>query len=155
MADEAQPGNDAETKPAEFAPGLTAKQQEVLRLHAIKPGEKRNKTGMNGWKRAQARITKFMRALDAERGDGKTTRFEHLLQAAYEAALVSDRDGAADRKLLIEQCAGRAKQQVDVTSLGERLTSGVFALPAGPQTAEEWERQHGAGSEVDGDDSDE
>jgi hypothetical protein len=28
------------------------------------------------------------------------------------------------------------------------VTSGVFVLPQGPQTAEEWERQHGAAAET-------
>ena len=31
------------------------------------------------------------------------------------------------------------------------VTSGVFVLPQGPQTAEEWEKQHGAGATPPGD----
>ena len=103
MSDDAATGTPA-------APGSV----EALRKYGIKPGEVRNPKGINGPKKYQAKVAAFYAEV-AEAG-GDKTRFERILLATYTSALVPGPKGAMDRKLIWEQCAGKAKQQVDITS---------------------------------------
>jgi hypothetical protein len=124
-----------------------------------KPGEVLNPEGKNGRTRAEF-VAAFLEEIDATEvgqslqakiGCPGATRIKALLHRDWLAGM--DKSDVA-RKSLIEQYAGRPKQQVDLTSNGETM-SGVFVLPAGPATAEEWEKQHGpaAETEPEGDES--
>jgi len=83
-------------------------------LRPIKPGEVRNKAGTNRWKKAQARLAKFMMEYDPDHPDQR--RLDSVLRASFESALVVGLKGAPDRKLLIEQTVGRARQQLDLSN---------------------------------------
>jgi hypothetical protein len=135
-----QASSDSETgMPEQDADGRgkATGSQDALRRNAIKPGEARNPAGTNAWRKAQARIARFMRDVDPER---EGTRFDNLLQVAYVSALIPGLKGAPDRKALIEQCAGKAKQQVDLSNSDRTLGLRVLAvLPdngRGPDDAE-------------------
>lgn len=94
--------------------GTAAGTKEALRRNAIKPGEVRNPKGMNGWKMAQSRIAAFMREVANPETGSQETRFERVLLATYTSALVPGPRGAPDRRLIVEQCAGKAKQQIEI-----------------------------------------
>jgi hypothetical protein len=87
---------------------------DALREVGIKPGECRNPNGMNGWRKAQSRIAEFMKAV-ANPDTGDETRFDRVLMAAYTSALIPGVKGAPDRKMLIEQVAGKAKAHVELS----------------------------------------
>lgn len=98
-------------------------------LRPAKKGDVLNKTGTNGWRRAQARLAAFVEEVDKDRGDGKATRWQHILETCYTSALVPGLKGAPDRKLLIEQVAGRAKQQVELGNTDGSPLRVVAFLP--------------------------
>jgi hypothetical protein len=109
--------------------GKTPGSQAALREHAFPKGKSGNPTGMNGWRKAQARIAKFMKAIANPDTKSTDTRFDRLLLAAYTSALVPGPKGAIDRKLLIEQVAGKAKQQVELTGNNGGALRVVAVLP--------------------------
>jgi len=112
------PGDVSETpKMADGEPKRvqTQAQRDALKQHAIKPGEVRNKSGANGWKKAQSRIARFLREADPD-DPRRSSRWDNLLLAAYETALIRGLKGSADRKLLIEQVAGKARAQLDLNA---------------------------------------
>ena len=137
MADDASPPIEAHPLPAPDAPASKYPVSRTSHLKPIKPGERRNPNGTNSWKKAQARIAAFMRGFSA---DGKTSRWEKVLLAAYTSALVPGPKGAPDRRLLIEQYAGRAKVQVDVNA----NVSGLRVLAMLPDNG------HGPGEDPEG-----
>lgn len=139
---QAEDGSETTGAESHHGPGKAPGTQENLRKHAIKPGEVRNKTGTNAWRKAQARIAKFMRGEDPDRGG---VRFDNTLQAAYETSLIRGPQGAADRKLLTEQCAGKAKQQMEVTGKGGGALQVLAVLP---------DNGHGPGEPDDIEDAD-
>lgn len=101
--------------------------KSLANLKSPKPGEPgRNPKGTNRWQRAQATLSRFLDEVASANGD--ETRFQRILFAAYTSALVPGARGAADRKLLIEMKAGRAKQQIDVAGTGTALRV-VAVLP--------------------------
>lgn len=123
-----QAESDSEATAKEHhAPGMAPGTQESLRQHAIQPGQVLNKTGTNAWRKAQARIAKFMRGEDPARPG--TYRIDNTLQAAYETSLIRGPQGAPDRKLLTEQVAGKAKQQHEVTGDGGSALRVLAVLP--------------------------
>jgi hypothetical protein len=96
-------------------------------LIPAKPGETHNPKGVNGWRRAQSLIAAF---LDEPAEAGKpATRFQSVLMAAYETALIPGIKGSADRKLLVEQKAGKAKQQVEFSGQDGEPLRVVAYLP--------------------------
>jgi len=101
--------------------------REALRRNAFKPGETGNREGVNGWRRAQSLIAAF---LDEPAEAGKPqTRFQNVLMAAYQTALIPGIKGAGDRKLLVEQKAGKAKQQVELSGQDGAPLRVVAYLP--------------------------
>ena len=104
----------------------SARERQLAGLRPARPGEVRNKLGTNGWKKAQARIAKFLSEV-ADDGDGKDSRLRCILLTAYESARIPGTKGAFDRKLLIEQVAGKARQQVELS--GEVGGGGVMLVP--------------------------
>lgn len=122
--------------------GRSPGSRAALRANAIKPGQCLNPKGVNGWKKAQARIQKFMAEL-ANPGKSEETRLERLMLAAYTSALMPGPKGAPDRRLLIEQCAGKARQQVDDDDPAVKV-GGVFVIPSTPATISAWQEAIGA-----------
>jgi hypothetical protein len=107
--------------------GKTPGSRSALEANRIKPGEVRNKKGMNGWRKYQAKVSKFFAQMS--KADGKESRFDRVMQAAYASALVPGPKGSMDRKLIWEQCAGKAKQQVEVTGDGGSALRVVAVIP--------------------------
>ena len=107
-------------------------------LRPRKPGDPPlNPNGLNGWKKAQARIAKIMNG--HEPGSQFRRRLDEVIMAAYQTARIPGIKGAPDRKLLIEQSAGKAKQQVELS--GEVKTGHVLVIPMpGAGTDEDMER---------------
>jgi hypothetical protein len=127
----------------------------LANLKPFQPGVSGNKTGTNGFKKAQARLFKFMAALDKERGEGKSSRTFHLLDAAYQSALIIGPKGASDRKLLLEQLAGKARQQFDLSSEDGSMTpvrtDGILsALQAAIAAKQSDEDRQGESGQDDG-----
>lgn len=128
MADDVPPPSPED----EAARQAAIKAKRIANLKPIAPGEVRNPRGSSSWQRAQARISEFMSAA-AERGSD-TTRMDRLLLAVYTSALKPGPQGAADRKLLVEQCAGKAKQQVDLTNEDGTILPAVIRIcPVAPR----------------------
>lgn len=86
-----------------------------------------NPTGANGLSEAHRALVKFLSAgemvprddtgLIKERGD----RFQRVLRAVYDSSLIPGKDGAADRRLLVEQMAGRAPEAPSWLLLAEHF----------------------------------
>lgn len=158
MADESLPdsalqegvssGDEPESKR-----GKNANSQRNLK--PFQPGTSGNPKGINGYQKAHMRLARFLRNPDLARGDGKTSRWDHLLEASYQSALIVGIKGAADRKLLIEQCAGKAKQQLDLSnddkSLAPRADGILSALQAAIAAKQADAAE--AGEHVEGDDA--
>ncbi|MEN6549034.1 MAG: hypothetical protein ABFE07_23560 [Armatimonadia bacterium] len=97
----------------------------LANLKPIKPGQVLNKEGKNGLSEAHALLVKYMLSkdpLDTE----ERTRLDVIMGATFETARVVGKEGSADRKLLIEQVAGRARQQIDLSNEDKSL-AGVSA----------------------------
>jgi hypothetical protein len=107
--------------------GKTPGSRSALEANRIKPGEVRNKKGTNGWRKYQAKVSKFFSQMS--QADGKESRFDRVMQAAYASALVPGPKGSMDRKLIWEQCAGKAKQQVEVMGDGGSALRVVAVIP--------------------------
>ncbi len=113
-------------------------------LRPIQPGEVRNKSGTNGWKKAQARIRRLMMQFDPEDPE-KRRRFDKVILAAYDSSQLVGPKGAADRKLLTEQVAGKARQQYDLSNedgtlqpvRGDAILSALQAAIAARKNEEE------------------
>jgi hypothetical protein len=83
--------------------------------------------GFNGLSEAHRALAKFLSVgemvprddtgLVKERGD----RFQRVLRAVYDSALIPGKDGAADRRLLVEQMAGRAPEAPSGLLLAEHF----------------------------------
>ena len=95
--------DDAPTPEPEVVPPT----RELFGGKGIKKGECRNPTGANGFRRAQARVARFMAEV-AQCGK-EPTRMDRVLLAAYASALLPGQQGAQDRRMLIEQCVGKAR----------------------------------------------
>ena len=96
--------------------GKTPGSLSALEANRIKPGEVRNKKGTNGWRKYQAKVAKFFAQMS--QANGKETRFDRVMQAAYASALVPGPKGSMDRKLIWEQCVGKPRQQLEVMGDG-------------------------------------
>lgn len=110
MADEPLPTKG----PAENQkPFLTARERSLANLKPIRPGQCLNPSGNNGFKRRQELIAKILREPDDEPDaiePGKS-RIRNVVLAMARAA--KDGDAGAG-KTLIEQFAGKARQQVEI-----------------------------------------
>lgn len=87
--------------------GKSPGSRAALAKYGLKPGQTLNRSGNNGWKRAQARIAAFMSSAASD--GSNVTRMDRILLAAYASALTPGPKGAHDRRLLIEHTAGRAR----------------------------------------------
>ncbi len=110
--------DDAPPAPKPDGRGKSPGSQAALRAHAIKPGEKRNPKGTNRWKSALSRISAYLNATANPGTKSTETRFDRVLLAAYTSAIMPGSKGAMDRKMLIEQMAGKARQQLEVMGEG-------------------------------------
>jgi hypothetical protein len=100
---------------------------------ATKGDANRNPAGNNGWRKAQSIIAKFMEEPDPD-DPAARSRFLCLLGKEYGRAL----DGKGfSAKLLIEQTAGRARVQIDVSNEDGSL-GGVMLVPM-PANPDAWE----------------
>jgi len=97
----------------------------LANLRPNKPGQVLNKEGKNGFSEAHSILVKYMLSKDPL-SEEDVTRLDIVMGATFESARVVGRDGAADRKLLIEQVAGKARQQIDLSNDDKSLT-GVSA----------------------------
>lgn len=105
------------TKPGP-GPGRSPGSLAVLREHAIKPGEVRNKQGVNRWVKAQLRFRSF--AMETVDDDGHT-RDDNVLDAIYRSALIEGPRGAADRTLWQEHMRGKAPRVPNDIEWAEHL----------------------------------
>jgi hypothetical protein len=99
----------------------------LANLRPTKPGQVLNKEGKNGLSEAHALLVKYMLSkepLDAE----ERTRLDIIMGVTFESARVVGKDGAADRKLLIEQVAGKARQQIDLSNEDKSLAGASAAV---------------------------
>lgn len=97
----------------------------LANLRPTRPGQVLNKDGKNGLSEAHAILVKYMLSKDPL-SEGDRTRLDEVMDVTLESARIVGRDGAADRKLLIEQVAGKARQQIDLSNEDKSL-SGVSA----------------------------
>lgn len=105
--------------------GNTEGSRKVLREHAIKPGQRLNKTGTNHWAQANARFREFAMQVVA---NGQT-RDDRIILAIYTSALTPGPKGAADRKLWNEQMRGKPKQHLEVSGQDGAPLRVVAYLP--------------------------
>jgi hypothetical protein len=100
--------------------------KSIANLRPATPGDaNRNPTGKNGHA-LRADTLKFLADLSA---DPTSTRFQKLLLAAYTSGIVPGPKGAADRKLLIELAAGKAKQQLDLSNPDGSFARVIAYIP--------------------------
>lgn len=86
----------------------------IANLLKSKPGDPPlNPTGKNG---RSANHLAFLEWLDGKAPNQDATRIDNVRRAVYVSSLVPGLKGAADRKLIIEQYHGKAKQQIDLSS---------------------------------------
>jgi hypothetical protein len=81
-----------------------------------------------------------MMEADPDDPDGRR-RFDLTALTTYESSRIPGPKGAFDRKLIVEQICGKAKQQHELTGKdGSPLNSGVMMVPVfGSGTVEDWE----------------
>jgi len=91
----------------------------------IQPGEVRNKSGRNGQSKAHDELVKV---LNSPSDQVDKTWLRVVIDATVKSAQIIGVKGASDRKLLIEQAAGRARQQLDITSDGNELAGASVAV---------------------------
>jgi hypothetical protein len=83
------------------------------------------------------------------------SRLDEVILASYRTAIIPGPNGAHDRRLLIEQSAGKAKQQVELANPdGSKLISGVMLVPVPVGGTEGWETAAGDAQEKLQDDVD-
>jgi len=97
----------------------------------LKPAKKgepgRNKYGKNQYTESRERLVDFFNDKDPTPLTEGLTRFDELLRAAYITGREPGKDGAADRRFVAEQMAGKAKERVDVSNEDGSLRASVFA----------------------------
>lgn len=98
-----------------FPPNKSGKHpNSVANLIRSKPGDPSlNPTGKNG---RSANHMAFLAWLDGKSNTSDKSRIDHVRTAVYTSSLMPGPKGAADRKLIIEQYHGKAKQQIDLSS---------------------------------------
>ena len=88
----------------------------------IKPGEVRNPAGKNGQSEAHAEL---MRILNEPGDKPDKTWLRLVVEETIHSALIPGRNGASDRKLLVEKATGKAKESIDLSnsdgSLGPKV----------------------------------
>ena len=91
-------------------------------LKPIQAGEVRNHTGKNGQSEAHAEL---MRILNEPGDSPDKTWLRLVVEETIHSALIAGRNGAADRKLLVEKATGKAAESHDLTnsdgSLGPKI----------------------------------
>lgn len=88
--------------------GLPPKQAEVLRRNAFKPGNSGSSPGTNRWTAAQRRFRELMAQEIPDDPEGRS-RFDMTILATYDSSLLPGPKGALDRRLIIEQICGKAR----------------------------------------------
>lgn len=128
MADKTLPTNEQEKK-------AEAHRRQLAGLKPIQKGEVRNPSGINGHRRRQELVAAILDEPDNESDaiEPGSKRIRNVVLAMARAAKAGD--GGAG-KTLVEQYAGKAKQQVELS--GELTTNCVAAIPM-PCSREEWE----------------
>ena len=129
--------DDAPTPPPAITPEeeAAAKAARIAKgranlLPPPKPGERRNPTGANG-RTKNAVVVAF---LDAPCATGEEkTRFQRLLESGYLRALKGD---GVVWKTFVEQYAGKAKQQIDLSNDDGSILPAVIRICPAKSTDE-------------------
>lgn len=99
----------------------------LANLKPMKPGQVLNKEGKNGFSEAHAILVKYMMSKEPLSGDDRT-RLDIVMGATFLSAQEIGPKGSADRKLLIEQVAGKARQQIDLSNDDKSLAGASAAV---------------------------
>lgn len=103
------PPLNPESSAIEPIPGCSPRQSAVLRAHAFKPGNNGHGGGLNRWTAAQRRFRELMFQEIPDDPEGRS-RFDMIILAAYDSSLMPGPKGALDRRLIVEQICGKARE---------------------------------------------
>ena len=95
-------------------------------LRPAQPGDKRNKEGRNGQSEAHAELLRILYEPSDKQVD--KTKLRTVIDATVDSAQILGSKGAADRKLLLEQAAGKARQQIDISNDDKSLAGTSVAV---------------------------